>query len=165
MKIHFLKSKSARNWDPSEMQFFMNILNDARSWPFHWTITTRPSEANWTVRLETHQQIMKETNDYDNNDIVGLSVTFMTRKPRETLFSFENWTNVPEALRPFQYTRIDYRTYLILHECGHALGLQHARCTGGPAPIMLQQTRGLSSGLQVCTKNLWPLASEMKYFE
>lgn len=38
-----------------------------------------------------------------------------------------------------------YRAYMVQHELGHALGLQHARPgkAGEPAPIMVQQTLGI----------------------
>jgi hypothetical protein len=53
-----------------------------------------------------------------------------------------------------------YRTYMINHEDGHALGHQHAHecLPGGLAPAMMQQTFGLRSAAtgQLCEANPWP---------
>lgn len=53
-----------------------------------------------------------------------------------------------------------YRTYMINHEDGHALGHEHAHAClpGGLAPAMMQQTIGLRSATtgQLCQANPWP---------
>lgn len=52
-----------------------------------------------------------------------------------------------------------YRTYVINHEVGHALGNDHVACPkkGALAPIMMQQTLGLTTpGVGACKANPWP---------
>jgi hypothetical protein len=47
---------------------------------------------------------------------------------------------------------------IVNHETGHWFGLDHAECpaSGVPAPIMMQQSKGVG----VCLPNAWPTQAE-----
>lgn len=91
--------------------------------------------------------------------LLGLSVTFMSTRPK-TFFSLENWTQVPRPIQ-FIYSKHDYRTYVVLHECGHALGLGHkSLIPNEKVPIMYQATKGIGNSF----KNIWPLQKELQLF-
>jgi hypothetical protein len=57
-----------------------------------------------------------------------------------------------------------YRQMLINHEVGHALGQHHRTCPkdGNPAPVMMQQSKGMTTGGNTCKPNPWPLAYEKR---
>ena len=57
-----------------------------------------------------------------------------------------------------------YRQMLVNHETGHALGQRHRTCTrnGSPAPVMMQQSKGMTNGGHTCTPNPWPLGYELR---
>ena len=52
----------------------------------------------------------------------------------------------------------DYRHYVVTHEVGHWLELDHAECPrqGAPAPVMMQESKSLDG----CRTRVWPLPRE-----
>jgi hypothetical protein len=57
-----------------------------------------------------------------------------------------------------------YRAMLVNHEVGHALGQHHRGCPteGNPAPVMMQQSKGMTTSGRTCRPNAWPLGYEKR---
>lgn len=122
------------------------ILDDPRGWR---TVTGRelhrvPDQGELRVLLATPGTTDRlcaplKTNgrvSCRNGDLIVLNA-------RRWAFGIDDYDDVDQ-----------YRTYLVNHEFGHALGYGHAECPGQgmPAPVMQQQTYGLNG----CRANVWP---------
>ncbi len=83
------------------------------------------------------------------------------RQGSRVVFNLDRWMkSVPGYVQA--KTPLDtYRTYMINHEVGHALGNHHQLCPGHGklAPVMEQQTLGLHG----CKPNPWPYLNGKKY--
>ena len=70
------------------------------------------------------------------------------------VINFYRWMNGATA---YGDDLASYRRYVINHEVGHAFGHGHVVCpaTDAPAPVMMQQTKGIGP----CKQNPWPATS------
>ena len=127
------------------------VLNNQNSWGVPVTETNEFEDADWYVFLHTGSYIHKHYNSMHSGITSHLSVTDR-RNPKYgilTIFNLENWETVPHA---FKGTLEQYRIYLVNHEFGHVIGRDHETCRSGPAPVMLQQTKGTGN----CSVCVWP---------
>ena len=85
----------------------------------------------------------------------NMSFTYVGRSPTAIVFNADNWDRKPDK---FTLGLEEYRTYLINHEFGHALGLfHHQESSPSRCPLMYQQTRGTTHCERV---DLFPSASQ-----
>lgn len=77
------------------------------------------------------------------------------RVGRFVIINQDRWKHASPAWNSAGRSLRDYRHLVVNHETGHWLGRGHASCPpgGGPAPVMMQQSKGTGA----CTFNPWPL--------
>ena len=86
----------------------------------------------------------------ESKQIYNMSFTYLYLKPPVIVFNADNWDKHPPK---FKGTQEDYLTYLINHEFGHALSLEHEKKTKQLCPLMYQQTLGTETCLE---STPWP---------
>lgn len=81
------------------------------------------------------------------------------RVGRYVIINQSRWRRGTPYFRASGGTLSDYRAMVVNHETGHWFGLGHATCggKGRPAPVMMQQSKGLYG----CEPNPWPLRWEV----
>lgn len=112
---------------------------------FHVSLTS-----SMTVRKYCGYDIPVETSCYATEGTAGLAVN-------RVVLNVARWVR---GAGPYAGDLNAYRIYMINHEDGHALTRRHAhQCLpGGLAPVMMQQTVGLTSAAdgRHCGANPWP---------
>lgn len=136
--------------DPAELAA---VVETALSDPRGWTATGRvalqrvgpDATPRFRVRLATPATTDARCAPLETNGEVSC------RNGEDVMINLRRWL---EGAGPSGLSLADYRTYVVNHEVGHALGHDHVDCPGAGqvAPIMLQQTLGLGG----CTPNPWP---------
>lgn len=88
------------------------------------------------------------------------SSTWSCRVGRHVIINQERWQHASPAWNRAGRSLRDYRHLVVNHETGHWLGQGHASCPpgGGPAPVMMQQSKGTGA----CRFNPWPLDWEAR---
>jgi hypothetical protein len=134
------------------------VLGDPRSWiaarQFRLQRVPQAVGSEFTIYLSSAKTSEKmcatgglETSGYSSCRLPGQVVMNLTR-----------WQDaVPHYGAPLEA----YRAYAINHEVGHQLGHGHEACPGKgePAPVMMQQTYGLTG----CVANAWPYLDGRRY--
>lgn len=88
----------------------------------------------------------------------GCSAAYSCRVGRDVYINARRWRVGAATYRDQPLS--SYRHYVINHEVGHWLELDHRDCRtrGTPAPVMLQQTMSLDG----CNPRVWPLPAEQE---
>lgn len=127
--------------------FVLTTLNDPRGWPsdgWSFSRTDDLAEADIVVLLASPQT---------SADLCRPLVTGGKLSCREGRRAIITWYRWVKGSTDYGQDRTGYRQYVVNHEVGHALGHGHVGCPGAgrPAPVMMQQTKGLKS----CAPNPW----------
>lgn len=129
------------------------ILNDERSWTgtgdWRFELVGPGEEADLHAYLVTP----KTTDKLCAPLLTGGEVS--CRNGEKVVLNAKRWAFGAEA---YGDDVANYRRYLVNHEFGHALGFGHVGCPGRgrPAPIMMQQTKGVDG----CRPNPWPAGDD-----
>jgi hypothetical protein len=145
------------------------FLSDPRSWIGTKQVALQRVEAN-----QNPDFIVSLTSTKTTHTLCGKEIPFETScwnpASKRVIINVARWVRGAMVYGP---DLAGYRTYVINHEVGHALGNGHAACpeNGAPAPVMMQQTFGVANNFvsqlnagqdvvpadgKVCTPNPFP---------
>ena len=134
-------------------EFVQGVMYDPRGWGARGTLAFRRTDspsASFTVTLSS-----PATTDRLCAPLVTAG-RYSCHQDGRAVLNYLRWTS---GAPPYKGDLVGYRTYMINHEVGHALGHgAHNFCTtiGAKAPLMMQQTKGVDA----CKPNPWPLPFE-----
>lgn len=127
--------------------FVLDTLNDSRSWGHGGRRSFARTDGAYDVRVVLASPQTSRAMCRPLETLGRLSC----RSGDAAVLTYYRWVN---AIPDYGRDRTGYRQYVVNHEVGHALGQGHVGCPGRgePAPVMMQQTKGLVG----CEPNPWP---------
>ncbi len=136
------------------------VLADPRGWAkYGYTFVRATHSPQLRIRLETAAVTERECR------VPGFSC--WRAGVNDIVVNLANWTGGSRSRLPLDR----YRTYVICHEVGHSLGLDHQPCPAAecrrrgmrvcPASVMMQMTRG-PEHVSPCAESEWPLDPDWK---
>lgn len=130
------------------------VLNDSRGWPRAGATFTKADEGcDFTI-------VLSEAKYLPSFD-AGCSTKYSCRVGNHVIINLDRWNDGIENWKKAGGDLARYRTMVINHEVGHALGHvdNETTCAGAgkPAPLMQEQSMHLDG----CTVNEWPLDDEL----
>lgn len=127
-------------------------LSDERGWSAHGSVAFRrvAGDADFTLWLASPAAIAATG--------VGCSEYYSCRVGDDVYINAMRWEEGADSYDGRSLR--EYREYVINHEVGHWLGLDHRGCPGPEAtsPVMQQQSKGLRG----CQARAWPLPGEQR---
>ena len=148
-----IETEAATDVHPEDLARSVDaVLADPRSWAAHGDARferVKPERADLRIVLATPRTTDRMCLPFRTGGRLSCN-----RFDELIVFNINRWTDaVPHWSAPLA----EYRSYLVNHEIGHSLDFRHVGCPrpGMPAPLMMQQTKGLGG----CLPNGWPYAS------
>jgi hypothetical protein len=134
--------------DPAAVaDFVLGTLNHPRSWGRDGAMSFARTDgpADVVVQLASPRTSAELCRPLDTGGTLSCSVD------DRAIITHHRWVL---AHPDYGDDRTAYRHYVVNHEVGHVLGYGHVPCPGRgvPAPVMMQQTKGLLG----CAPNPWP---------
>lgn len=127
--------------------FAIDVLNDPRGWGGRGYTFERTDGSDAAFEL-----ILASPNTSERMCApLGTFGIMSCRAGNRVILTWYRWAiGIPD----YGTAITDYRRYVVNHEVGHYLGFGHVFCggIGQPAPLMMQQTKGLDG----CLPNPWP---------